>query len=143
MLINLANTGVRQPHDYKVLRLWSPAPQLLIPNSYFLTSSVLAHSGAQSEQTAKYHSCHFSLLSIFPNYSDQPDGAKGGWKWRFDIVNFLPPPLQCVRFVTVQLEGHLEEDLEKVLGLLVCLFLIMLLSLNVTISSLRTSCQYN
>lgn len=66
MLINLANTGVRQPHDYKVLRLWSPAPQLLIPNSYFLTSSVLAYSGAQSEQTAKYHSCHFSLLSIFP-----------------------------------------------------------------------------
>ena len=38
MLINLTNTGVRQPHDYKVLRLWSPAPQLLIPSSYSLTS---------------------------------------------------------------------------------------------------------
>jgi len=42
MLINLANTGVRQPHDYKVLRLQSLAPKLLIPNSWPLASYVLA-----------------------------------------------------------------------------------------------------
>lgn len=38
MLINLTNTEVRQPHDYKVLKVWSLALQLKIPDSRQLTS---------------------------------------------------------------------------------------------------------
>lgn len=114
MLINLTNTGVRQPHDYKVLRLWSPAPELLIPSSYSLTSYLLAPHSARGEHAAKHRSCHFSLLSIFWIIPNSP--AKGWMEMEMEIwccqFSCCHPP-QCFRFVKVQLEGHPGENVQN------------------------------
>lgn len=115
MLINLANTGVRQPHDYKVLRLWSPAPKLLIPSSYFLSPCSL-----QCTERAHCQAAQLSLFFAFhfPNYSEPPDGAKGGWKCRFYIVNFLLPPTTmfqiCESAATRSSKGEFAKSKDKI-----------------------------
>lgn len=76
MLINLTNTGVMQPQDYKVLRLLVPSSITI--NPYLLLSHFLSPSSLQCKERARRQVSQLPLLFAFQflNYPEQADRVK-------------------------------------------------------------------